>query len=204
MENMTACSQWVEALHSRAQAQADALKCLAKVFAEKAKHLLRRDQAECLDELRARVAHEVEELQQLEADESYSFTSTKLISGLGKFTVGSVVAAVRGTRKHPIYIGAKLAADELARTKPFGTVVVAVGPGGVPNEVNAISLSWYARKLGQSESQVAAAIQGRCYHVMMPEPFFTALDKLKDKVLEGAASLPVAHAGLLLKSASGE
>ena len=116
----------------------------------------------------------------------------------------SPLAALRGTQKHPIYIGAKLAADDFARTKPFGTVVVAVGPGGVPDEVNVIPLSWYARKLGQSESQVVAAIQGRGYHVMMPETFFRALDKLKDKVLEGVLTLPVAHAGLLLKPASGE
>lgn len=202
MDDLTVCRRRVEELRYRARAQVDALEVLEKAFAREAEHLCRHDQAQHLDDLGARVAQEVADMQAMEAAASYSFTKETLISGLTKFAVGSLWAAARGTQEHPLSIGAKLAADDFARTEPFRTVLVAVGPGGVPDEVSVVSLSLFARELGRSEPEIRARIEGRGYRLMTPGSFFRALDRLKEHVLKGVP-LPVADATLLLKPAEG-
>ena len=200
---MTACRHRLEELRCRARAQVNALGVLEKAFAQEAEHLCRHDQAQHLDDLGARVAQEVAGMQAMEAAASYSFTKETLISGLTKFAVGTLLAATRGTQEHPLSIGAKLAADDFARTEPFGTVLVALGPASAPDEVSVISLSRFARELGRSESEIRARIEGRGYRLMTPVSFFRALDRLKEHVLKGVP-LPVANDSLLLKPAEGD
>lgn len=159
MEGFTDCRQRLVALQHHAKAQADALKILQNALAQEAAHLHRLGQARSLDALRARVTDDVEEIEQLEAKASYNFTSAKLISGLGKFTIGSLRAALRGTQQHPFFVGAKLAADDFAQTRPFHIVMVAIGANGVPDEVYVIPVSQWARDLGKSESEIVATLK---------------------------------------------
>ena len=99
-------------------------------------------------------------------------------------------AALR-TEDHPLLVGARLANNQFKRTEPFGTIAVAVGDAGVPDDVQVVSLSKYAREQRLSESTVSSELEARGYRLLTPEPFFAFLDELKDKVLKGALSLPV-------------
>ncbi len=145
MESMTACRQWVEELRCRARAQVDALGVLENALAREAEHLRRRDQARCLDALRARMAQDVADMRRREVTASLSFNEVALISGLAKFAIGSLIGVALRANEHPLSIGAKLAASDFARSAPFRTVLVGVGPGGVPDEVNILPISRYAR-----------------------------------------------------------
>ena len=55
MESMSDCSQRLEELRCRAREQMDASKVLQESLAEEADYLQRRDQAQCLVDLRTRV-----------------------------------------------------------------------------------------------------------------------------------------------------
>ena len=79
--------------------------------------------------------------------------------------------------------------------------MVAIGANGVPDEVNVISVSQWARDLGKSESEIVAALKARGYLLMVPQAFFKALDELKDRVLRGISILPVTRASFLMKLA---
>ena len=107
---------------------------------------------------------------------------------------------MRHSREHPLSVGARLAQGDFERTAPCGTVLVAVGPGGVPDDVKVVALSQQARELEKTESEVVAALKASGYHTMTPESFFTALDELKEKVLTGNLVLPVAVSNFLQKN----
>jgi len=199
MERMTACRLWVEALSFWARAQTDALESLEKALAQEADYLRRHDQARCLDALQARVEKEVEDIRRMEIAESLIFHKTTFISGVIIGALGSLGAALLGAQEHPLSVGAELAARDFARTKPFKTVMVAVGPGGVPDEVIVFSLSRCTRERNRTESGIAAAIESRGYSLMTPEHFSRFLEKIKEQVLEGNLTLPVANARPSLK-----
>jgi hypothetical protein len=196
---MTGYRQRIERLRCEVRALADALGVLDKAFAQEAEHLRRQDQAQCLDDLRARLTQETAEIQRAESAASYSFTKDRFISGLAKGIGASLGSLVRPTREHPLAIGARYAADKWRKSAPFKTVAVAVGPKGIPDDVRTVSLSGVARETGRTESEVRAAIESRDYRIMMPEEFLWFLGKLKDKVLVGTASLPFIEARLKLK-----
>ena len=201
MESMTAPHQHVEALRSQAAEQIDALTSLKDVLAQEAEHLRRYDQARRLDALKEKIAHEVSDIQRMETAASRGFAKAKLISGLATFAIGSLVAAARRSREHPLAVGARWAQGDFERTAPFGTVVVAVGPGGVPDDVNVVALSRQARELDKTESKLVAALQARGDRLMTPESFVITLDELKEKVLKGNLALPVVASSLLKKPA---
>jgi len=190
MESVMAYRQEIEGLRCQVKALEEAVRALDNAFAQEAERLRRQDQAQCLDDLRARVAQEVTEIQRAESAASYSFTKGTLISGLMKFAIGGAMATMLHSKEHPLLVGAKLAGDDFSRTKAFGTVVVAVGPKGIPDDVLTGSLSRIARETGRTESEVRAAFEGRDYRIMMPDEFLWFLTELREKVLGGTATLP--------------
>ena len=199
MDNMTPCRERVEELRSLVRSQEDALHALEKAFSQEAEHLRRHDQARCLDALEARVAQEAAHIRHMETLASLGHNTATLFSGLPVFALGSLAAAALHTKEHSLSIGAKLATRSFTRTETFGTVVVAVGPKGIPDGVSVVSLSQYARELDMSESQVIAIVKERGYRLMTPEEFLSALDELKKRVLKEVLTLPAASARLLLK-----
>jgi hypothetical protein len=203
MEDMSACQQLLGALHRRVREQNDAVAILGQVFVQEAERLRRHDEAYCLDELGRRVTQEAKELRRMEGSASYGFAKTKRDTAVANFILGSLIAAFVGTKQHPLLVGAKLAASERLRSAPFGNLVVAIGPGGIPDDVHVIPLSRLAREQGRAESQVLAALKDSGYQLMTPEVFSTVIDELKEKVLKGVLALPTAGASLVLKPADG-
>lgn len=185
MEDLTIYHQRMEALCHRARAQVDALAALNEIFAQEAEYLCRHDQVRRLDELGEKVTQEVRDVRRMETTASLRFSQGTLISSLVNFAVGSLVAGARHSREHPLSIGIRLALSEFERTAPFGGVVVALGSGGVPDDVTVVALSRLARELGMSESEILAAIETRGYRLTTPEALFSTLDKLKEQVLTG-------------------
>lgn len=196
MDSMNSGPSRVGSLRRQVRAQASVLSPLSKVFAREAERLRRHDQARQLDALGEKVAQEVSDIQRMETAASYGFTKGTLITGLVKFTLGSLAAAATNTPERPLSVGARLAGSDFARTAPFGEVRVAVGPGGVPDDVIVVALSRQARELGRAESEIAARFETRGYRLVTPEAFSTILNELKDKVLKGTLALPVTPSSL--------
>jgi hypothetical protein len=180
----------------------DALAALKEVFAQEAEHLRRHDQAQHLRDLRSQIMRELEYVQQMESSAHYALNKATLISGLVKFVSGSLGAALAGSGE-PLSVGARLARDDFERSEPYGTVFVAVGPGGIPDEVNAVSVSRLARESGRPEAEIEAALKAKGYRLMTPQSFSTVMEELEDRVLRGIVALPVATTSLVWKPADG-
>ena len=188
----------VQTLHERADAQSCAVDALDDVFSLEARRLNRLDQAHRLDRLRTRVEGEIAAAAQDEAMQSYAFAKVSLISGSTVLGIGALTALARRDSKAFSFWG-RIAEKGFARTQPFGTVVVAIGPDGVPDDVDVISLSELARRQGLHESVVRAHHQSRGYRIMSPHAFFKYIDGLRDGVLAGNLTLPVTEARLVMK-----
>ena len=115
--------------------------------------------------------------------------------------LGGLVAAV-ARNSSVLSVGAHLAESDLTRTAPFGNVMVAVGRSGLPDDVEAVSLSRLARELDRLESDIEAALQTSGYLLMTPEAFSTVLTEFERRVLDGSLSLAVTSEQLSSELAS--
>ena len=171
---MTHCKR-IEELRCEIKALEEAVVTLDNAFAQEAEHLRRYDQAQCLDKLQARVAQEIRYEELMESSASLRYTEARFISGLAKGIGTSLGSLVRPTSENPLIIGARHAADEWKKAAPFGTVLVAVGPKGIPEDVRVGSLSRAARETGKPESEVRAALESRGYRIVMSGDFLRSL-----------------------------
>jgi hypothetical protein len=204
VESVTVCRQRLEALRCRVRTQVKALGVLKTALAKEAEHLRWHDQAQRLRDLRSQIMQEVQHVQRLEVDAAYTFDKVMLISGLAKFASGALGAIVVGSSEDALSVGTQLAKSDFERTQPYGTVLVAVGPGGIPNEVNVIPVSRWARESGRPEAEIEVALKAQGYVLMQPQTFYRVMEGLEDKVVAGVLrTLPVAAAKLLPKSADG-
>ena len=166
-----------------------ALAALKEVLLLEAEHLCRHDQAAGLHDLGSRVMQEVERNQQSESDAASSFKERRLIGGLMQFTVGALRAAVAG-RPDPLSVGAQLAGTELEREQPYGVVLVAVGPKGVPDDVQVVAVSRLARESRRTEAEVEAAWKARGFLLVAPDSFFRDIEELENAAARGLLTLP--------------
>ena len=132
---------------------------------------------------------------------SSASTKATLFTGLAGLAIGTLMGAALRTEDHPLLVGARLANNEFKRTESFGTIAVAGGDAGVPDDVQVVSLSKYARDRRSSEWDIRAEYEARGYRLMTPDSFFKFLDQVKDNVLKGVSSLPTAKKCIVLKRA---
>jgi hypothetical protein len=118
-----------------------------------------------------------------------------IITGSAKLALWSLIPPKLHTKEHPLSVGLEHASSDFSRTAAFGTVVVAVGPEGIPDDVQVTSLSQYAREQRKAESEIAATMEDRGYRLVEPENFLRTLDELREQVLRGSVSLPVLNSG---------
>ena len=203
MESLTAYVQLLQTLRQRLVEQAEALTALKGVLALEAEHLRRHDQAVCLHDLGSRVMQEVEGTQQTESDAASSFKERRLIGGVMKFTLGALGAAVAG-RQAPLSVGAQLASTEFERKQPYGTLLVAVGPGGIPDEVHVVAVSRLARESRKTEAEIEAALQAGGCLLVAPHSFFRVMEQLENAAARGVLTLPVPRDSLFPKAAEAD
>jgi len=203
MDAVTACRQLLEALYRRAKEQHEAVAALGDVLLREAESLRRHDQARRLHSLMSEVMREVEDIRRGERNAARAFHKVTFWVGTVGFAIGTIGAAVAGSHEHPLSVGARLAKVCFERTQPFGTVLVAVGPGGVPDDVHVAPVSRWARESDRGEAEVEAVLKAKGYSAMTPETFSRVTEELEDRVLRGILALPVAPTRLLPKEVDG-
>jgi len=190
METAGEFSRRLEELKCQLRRQIVVAEELGHVLDRCADIVLRRDQAVYLQNLKGRIMREVEDLEAMEAVASHEFNKRKLTRGALNFAAGSIVAWIGG-QKNPLAVGARLIPPALGQRVPFGTVLVAVGKGGLPEDVKVVSLSRFARDSNRNESEISDAIRERGYLLIAPLIFAALVDKLESRMLDGSVSLPM-------------
>jgi len=163
---------------------------LASALASTATNLTRRDQAARLRSLKSKVIADAKFLLDAESSAKSGFTEGKLFSAPLSFAIGGL-AGMLLQHENPVEAGLNAVGAALSKKLPFGTVLVGIGQGGLPGNVEVIPLSELARQSGTMESAVRATIVSKGYLLITPQLFAATIDKIEKLVLDGALSLPL-------------
>jgi len=79
----------------------------------------------------------------------------------------------------------------IGKRRPFGTVLVSIGPKGLPDDVQVVSISELARQSNRQESEVISELREHGHLLFSEEAFSRLIDRLTSDVQEGRLLLPV-------------
>jgi len=163
---------------------------LATSFNYNKQQLVQHDQIACLQTLRARILKEVEDTKLMESAAQRGSAQGSMICGLAAFATGGLFAAMNN-RKDALLKGIEAANSVLNKKIPFGSVFVAIGKEGLPENVEVVPISRLARESNKSELDIRAKLQANGYLLMTPEAFIQVLDKAGRGIHRGTISLPI-------------
>jgi len=169
---------------------------LGKMFAEEAVRLSWRDEASRLKALLLSVREQLDWERSIENAASYGHSEASLIMTLGGLAVGGTLKML-SKNKMLQAISDGLLNDLGGEHRPFGLVLICVGPRGMPDDVQVASISGLARELKREESEVINELERRGYLLFNEKAFSFLIDKLACDVQEGRLHLPVSREKLL-------
>jgi len=191
VNNIGAHLQDVRGQAAKLSAAADAL---GAIFEDEGAWLRRVDQVACLKTLLSYVLGELESAKRRETSASLSHSKVSLVGSLFRLGAGLITRTSEGPVMQAI--SRQLLAGSNAREPPFGTVLVRIGPRGLPEDVEAVSISSLARESGQDESEVIERLLAGGNLLVSKESLSHLIDRLAGEILEGRLGLPVSAARL--------
>ena len=176
-------------LRCRIEEETAVISELAVVLEGSSAEMHRHDQAAIIHSLRDRVMSEVGAMRGTEAVAASGYARTAIAVGLGSLAIGGLVSAASG-HSAPKRIGAQVSRDIMSKKVPFGSVEIAIGKQGIPEDVKVVSVSRLLRESGRSEPEVRATLRKEGNTLMVPEAFARSLDTLERRILDRSVSLP--------------
>jgi hypothetical protein len=189
MESLKTFHDHLENLRRQARKLTSAGLSLAALFAEEAKRLSREDEASRLRASYRAVVEQLGQVKRNEGSESYAQSQINLevsVIGLGMAAGRAMVS--KNNRLSRISDSLK---SVNIKKLPFGNVLVCIGPKGLPDDVEVVSISWLARESKRLESEVVKELQKRGYLLLSKEAFSLLIDKLVDAIRKGRLCLPI-------------
>jgi hypothetical protein len=168
MESLKSFHDHLENLQHQVRKLTSAGLSLTALFAEEAKRLGREDEASRLRASYHAVVEQLEQVKRGEGSESYAQSQVNMKVSL-------------------IALGMSAGIKKL----PFGNVLVCIGPRGLPEDVEVVSISRLARESKRLESDVVNELRMRGCMLLSAEAFSLLIDRLIDGVLEGWLILPI-------------
>jgi len=202
MENMKSFHDRLENLQQQARRLTSAGRSLITLFHEEAEWLSREAEVSRLRASHCDVMEQLERVKWNESSASYGDTKANLIFSLTGLAAKIILAAT--TKNQRAWNTVNNVFDTDAHKKPFGTVMVCVGPKGLPDDVRVVSIAELARKSKRLESEVTSELQKRGYLLLGEKAFSLLIDRLVNAVREGRLRLPVSREKLSESTPSGE
>ena len=179
----------LEDLRRQASELASAVQALATLFEEGAIRLSREDQVARLKTLRSGVLQKVERVR---SQEMAANTGHNMASAVGSlFRLGAGLITSTSENRTMQAISQQLLAGPTAEEPPFGTILISVGPGGVPGDVDVINISSLARESKRDEHDITDKLLADGNLLFTAKAFFSLIDRLTDGILKGGLSLPI-------------
>jgi len=189
METMKISHVYLEELRSKGKAFVKGASSLNGVFDKEEARLKRADEVSILTAVRRAIVGQLQELKHSETLASYSHSQANFILSLGGLAVTAVVSKNNRLSAMRDY----LLREPTDRQRPFGLVMVCIGPKGLPDDVKAVSISQVARESNRLESQIINKLREDGYLLFSQEAFSALIDKLTGVVREGQLSLTISR-----------
>lgn len=189
MESLKSFHDHLGNLQHQARKLTSAGLSLTALFAEEAKRLSREDEASRLRASYRAVVEQLERAKRDEGSESYAQSQVNLEMSVIALAMSAGRAMVsKNNRLSTISDSLKSVS---IKKLPFGNVLVCIGPKGLPEDVEVVSISRLARESNRLESDVINELQKRGYLLLSKEAFSLLIDKLVDAVRKGRLCLPI-------------
>ncbi len=189
MEGMRNEDTDLEKLNCRTNELASMVESLAAQFGQEAVRLKRKDEVACLNALRTAILRQAESERQGETAARSGHTDGRLVTSL--IGLGTVLIAMASESKTLLAISRALLDRPGGEDCPFGTVLIRIGPKGLPEGVDVVCISNLARESHRDESEVISELR-RDGHLLLGETSFSRLiDKVAESILKGELDLPV-------------
>jgi len=190
MEGMKLRETNLNDLHDKARALASSARSLADLFDKEAARQNRMEMESRLRDLHSRIVGQLHMVKTTEDTLECSYNQPA-ITWLTQLAVGSFIGIVFQNKKPLSAIGDQLLKMPAGSQQPFGLVLVSVGPVGVPEGVQVVSVSRLARDSNRAEAEVASELKKQGHLLLSEEEFSLLIDKLIEGVQEGRLTLPI-------------
>jgi len=190
MEDLTPYITSLKNLRSRAKKLTSTGLSLTKLLDEEACRLKRRDEASRLKTLYFSIRQELDWAKMSEDAAEYGHNQANLIVSLGGLAVSGIIKMVSKNDRLSTYSD-HITTSLTSKQRPFGTVLVSVGPKGLPDDVRVVSISRLARESNREESRVINQLREGGYLLFSEKAFSLLIDKLINDVQEGRLCLPI-------------
>ncbi len=190
MEGLTPNSAYVKNLLYQVRKLTTASLSLSNLFAEEACRLNWRDEASRLQALYLPIREQLDRAKSVEGVVACGYSKTKLTVSLAELAVGGTIRML-SKNKQMLAFSDHLLNNLAGEQRPFGKVLICVGPKGMPDDVQVVSISRLARESNREESEVINELQGRGCLLFSEKAFSLLTDKLTGDVQEGRLVLPI-------------
>jgi len=160
MEGLTPFITNLKSLRSRAKKLTYTGISLTKLFDEEACRLKRRDEASRLKTLYFSIRQQLDWAQRSENAAEYGHNQANLIVSLGGLAVTGIIKMVSKNDRLSTYSD-HITTSLTSKQRPFGTVLVSIGPKGLPDDAGVVSISRLARESNREEFQVINELRER-------------------------------------------
>jgi hypothetical protein len=190
MEGLTPHNTYLKNLKHQARKLTSAGLSLITLFAQEANRLSREDEASRLKALYSSIGQQLDLVKCSEDSASYGHSQAGLISSLGALAISGIIKRVSNNKRLSSFAD-YLLESPTNKERPFGKVLVCMGPRGLPDDVEAISISRLARESNRPESEVIKELKESGCLLFSEKAFSHLIDGLIDDVREGRLCLPI-------------
>jgi len=191
MESLKSFHDHLENLQSQAKKLTETELALNALFAGEQTRLKREEEASSLRALYRTIVEQLERMKYIESSVCCGDNRANLIFSLTGLAAKIIVAAT--TKNQRTWNVVNNIFDTEGHKKPFGTVMVCVGPKGLPDDATVISISQLARESNRPELEIMNKLQKNGYLLFGQEAFPVLIDKLIGDIREGRLSLPISR-----------
>ena len=192
MEGLNSLHTHLKNLHHHARRLTSTGLSLITLFTQEANRLNRKDEASRLEALNSYIRQQLDRAKSSEDVASDGHIQADLISSLGASALGSIVKQVSKNKRISAFAD-HLFESPTSKERPFGTVLVCIGPLGLPDDVRVVCISKLARESNRPESEVINELQEHDCLLFSEKAFTLLIDRLVDDVREGRLRLPVSR-----------
>lgn len=163
---------------------------LVELFAKEEILLKHKDEATRLKELYNTIQFQLERATSDENAAAYGHSKAELETSFSRLLVGTAIKMISNNKPLSAFADYLITGNFKKQTH-FGTVMFCIGPGGIPGDVEVISVSRLAREANQDEVEIIQDMQQRGYLLHHKKVFSTLINKLVEDIRDGLLQLPV-------------
>jgi hypothetical protein len=190
METLKSFHERLENLQCQAKILTSAALSLITLFAKEANRLSREDETSRLIAFYSSIRQRLERVKRSEDSASHGHSQANLMLSLGGLAASGIIEMVSENKQLSTMTG-HLLQGLGNKQRPFGTVLVCIGPKGLPDDLRVVSISGLARESNWEEPKVINELQERGYLLFNEKEFSLLIEKLIDNILKGRLRLPI-------------